>query len=48
MNDHKKDIAAFKKAASGGTGDLKVFVTKTIPTLETQLKVSEQAMKALK
>ncbi len=48
VNDHKKDIAAFKKGASEGTGDLKAFATKTIPTLEGHLKASEDAMKALK
>lgn len=46
--DHNKDIAAFKKEASEGTGDLKAFAAKTVPTLEAHLKASQDAMKGLK
>lgn len=46
--DHKKDIAAFKKESTEGTGDLKAFATKVIPTLEAHLKATEEAMKTLK
>jgi len=48
VTDHKKDIVAFKKEASDGTGDLKAFAAKTVPTLEKHLAASEDAMKALK
>ena len=46
--DHKKDIAEFKKEAADGTGDLKAFAGKTVPTLEHHLMASEDAMKAVK
>ena len=46
--DHKKDIAAFKKEATEGTGDLKAFASKIVPTLEGHLKMAEDAMKSLK
>lgn len=48
VSDHKKDIAAFKKEASDGTGDLKAFAMKVVPTLEGHLKMSEEAMNAVK
>lgn len=48
VDDHKKDIAAFKKESTEGTGDLKAFATKVIPTLEAHLKATEEAMKTLK
>ncbi|SEG39908.1 putative membrane protein [Halpernia humi] len=46
--DHKAVIEAFKKESMAGTGDLKAFATKTIPTLETHLKKAEDAMKMIK
>lgn len=48
VSDHKKDIAEFKKEAAEGTGDLKAFATKIVPTLEAHLTASEDAMKSLK
>lgn len=48
VTDHKKDIAEFKKEAAEGTGDLKAFASKTVPTLEHHLTASEEAMKAVK
>ena len=48
VTDHKKDIASFKKEASEGTGDLKAFAAKTVPTLEHHLMKSEEAMNAVK
>ena len=48
VTDHKKDIAEFKKEASEGTGDLKAFATKIVPTLEHHLTASEEAMMAVK
>lgn len=48
VTDHKEDIAAFKKESMEGTGDLKAFATKTVPTLEHHLTASEEAMKAVK
>ena len=48
VSDHKEDIAAFKKESMEGTGDLKAFATKLVPTLEGHLKASEEAMKAVK
>lgn len=49
VEDHKKDIAAFRKEASEGTDtNVKGFATKTIPTLENHLKESEKAWAAVK
>lgn len=49
LNDHKKDIAAFKKQSADGTdANLKAFATKTIPTLENHLKESEKVKAAMK
>ncbi|KFE99174.1 membrane protein [Chryseobacterium formosense] len=49
VNDHKKDIAAFKKQSADGTdANLKAFATKTIPTLENHLKESEKVKAAMK
>lgn len=48
VSDHKKDIADFKKQANDGTGDLKSFAAKTVPTLEHHLQSAEEAMTAVK
>lgn len=49
VTDHKKDIAEFKKEASGGSdASLKGFATKTLPTLEHHLMESEKAKAAVK
>ena len=49
VNDHKKDIAAFKKESTDGTdANVKAFATKTLPTLENHLKESEKVKSALK
>jgi putative membrane protein len=37
--DHEKDVAAFKKEATGGSNpDIKKFAAETLPTLEDHLK----------
>jgi putative membrane protein len=42
VKDHKEDIALFKKeATSGSNSDLKAFAQKTLPTLESHLKMAE-------
>lgn len=46
--DHKEDIAAFKKESMEGTGDVKAFATKMIPTLEMHLTKVEAAKMAVK
>jgi putative membrane protein len=49
VNDHKKDIAAFKKESTDGTdANVKAFATKTLPTLENHLKESDKVKSALK
>ncbi|MDF2550972.1 MAG: hypothetical protein K0R77_247 [Chryseobacterium sp.] len=49
VNDHKKDIADFKKEASEGSEtSLKGFASKTLPTLEHHLMESEKAKTAVK
>lgn len=49
VTDHKKDIAEFKKEASGGSeASLKGFASKTLPTLEHHLMESEKAKAAVK
>lgn len=49
VTDHKKDIAEFKKEASGGTEtSLKSFASNTLPTLEHHLMESEKAQAAVK
>ena len=48
VNDHKKDIAAFKKASGDvGDNDVKNFATTTLPTLQKHLD-SIQAIKSKK
>ncbi|MDF2932061.1 MAG: hypothetical protein K0R36_1392 [Chryseobacterium sp.] len=49
VNDHKKDIADFKKEASEGSEtSLKGFASKTLPILEHHLMESEKAKTAVK
>lgn len=48
VEDHKKDIDAFKKESMEGTGDLKAFALKTVPVLEGHLVKAEAAMNAVK
>lgn len=49
VNDHKKDIAAFKKQSTDGTdANLKAFAGKTLPTLESHLMESEKVKSAMK
>lgn len=49
VTDHKKDIAEFKKEASGGTeSSLKSFASGKVPTLEHHLMESEKAKNAVK
>ncbi|WP_312079109.1 DUF4142 domain-containing protein [Chryseobacterium sp.] len=49
VEDHKKDVAAFKKEASEGSdASVKGFAEKTLPTLENHLKESEKAWAAVK
>jgi putative membrane protein len=40
--DHRKDVAEFKReSASGKNADLKAWAGKTVPTLESHLKMAE-------
>lgn len=49
VEDHKKDIAEFKKESSDGKeASLKSFASKTLPTLEHHLMESEKAKAAVK
>ncbi len=49
VTDHNKDIAEFKKQASGGSeASLKSFASTTLPTLEHHLMESEKAKAAIK
>ncbi|QQQ29152.1 DUF4142 domain-containing protein [Chryseobacterium indoltheticum] len=49
VNDHKKDIAAFKIQSKDGTDvNLKAFATKTLPTLENHMMESEKVKSAMK
>ncbi|MCX8530836.1 DUF4142 domain-containing protein [Chryseobacterium luquanense] len=49
VNDHKKDIAVFKKQSTDGADkNLKAFAIKTLPTLENHLKESEKVKAAMK
>ncbi|RKT01682.1 DUF4142 domain-containing protein [Chryseobacterium defluvii] len=49
VDDHKKDIAEFKKqAAEGKEASLKSFADKTLPTLEHHLMESKKAKNAVK
>lgn len=49
VDDHKKDIADFKKEASGGKdSELKAFASKTLPTLEEHLQLAQKTNDAVK
>lgn len=49
VEDHKKDIAAFRKQSTDGSdGTVKAFAAKILPTLEKHLKESEKAWEAVK
>lgn len=49
VNDHKKDIAAFKKESTDGAdANLKAFAGKTLPTLENHLMESEKVKTEMK
>ena len=42
LSDHRKDVSEFEKQSTRGTdADLKAFATKTLPTLQEHLKLSE-------
>lgn len=46
VDDHKKDIDAFEKAADkGNDADIKAFAAKTLPTLKRHLQMAEQTEK---
>ncbi|MEP6881464.1 MAG: DUF4142 domain-containing protein [Dokdonella sp.] len=40
VEDHKKAVALFKKESTSGTGELKAFAARTLPTLEMHLKMA--------
>ena len=49
VDDHKQDVAEFKKEANGGKdGDVKGFAAKTLPTLEEHLKLAQTTNDAVK
>ena len=49
VDDHKKDVADFKKEASSGKdADIKAFAAKTLPTLEEHLKLAQSTNDAVK
>jgi putative membrane protein len=49
VDDHKEDVAEFKKEASGGRdSDVKGFASKTLPTLEEHLKMAQSTNDAVK
>jgi putative membrane protein len=41
VEDHKKDIAEFKKEADGGHGAVQQLAAQTLPTLEKHLQMAE-------
>jgi putative membrane protein len=46
VKDHKKDVGEFKKEADKGSdADVKAWASKTLPTLEHHLKMSEDCEK---
>ena len=48
VNDHVKDIAAFKKEATGGKNEaVKNFASETLPTLQTHLKMAHEMAQAV-
>lgn len=49
VDDHKKDIADFGKAAkSGSDAEVRGFASKTLPTLQMHLKMAQDAQAAVK
>ncbi|MDT5262824.1 MAG: putative rane protein [Acidobacteriota bacterium] len=43
VKDHKEDVAAFQKEASGGMdADIKSFATRTLPTLQEHLRMIQR------
>ena len=49
VEDHKKDVAAFRKAARGlKDAEVKQFASSTLPTLEDHLRVAESVAGAAK
>lgn len=49
VDDHKKDVADFKKEASSGKdADVKSFASKTLPTLQEHLQLAQTTYDAVK
>ena len=49
VDDHKKDVSAFKKESTGGKdADLKGFASKTLPTLQEHLQLAQTTNDAVK
>ena len=49
VDDHKKDVADFKKeAGSGKDADVKGFAAKTLPTLQEHLQMAQSTYEAVK
>ena len=49
VDDHKKDVADFKKEASSGKdADVKSFASKTLPTLQEHLQLAQSTYDAVK
>ncbi len=49
VEDHKHDVADFKKEANGGKdADVKAFAGKTLPTLEEHLKLAQSTNDAVR
>ena len=42
VQDHEKAVALFKKESVSGSGDLKAFAGRTLPTLEMHLKMAQE------
>jgi putative membrane protein len=48
VDDHRKDVKAFEKAASGsGDSDIKAFAAKTLPTLKEHLQQVQELSKTV-
>ena len=49
VDDHKKDVADFKKEASSGKDpEVKAFAAKTLPTLQEHLQMAQKTNDAVK
>jgi putative membrane protein len=49
LDDHKKDVAEFKKqATSGKDSDLKAFASKSVPVLEQHLQLAQKTNDSVK